>query len=53
MVNYDYLDKLFTEYGFKKISVESFEDIYKKNKFELDEVEQEFKFYVECIKLKK
>ena len=44
MVNYDYLDKLFTEYGFKKISVESFEDIYKKNKFELDEVEQEFSF---------
>ena len=44
LVNYNYLDKLFEEYGFKKISVESFEDIYKKNKFELDEVEQQFSF---------
>ena len=44
LVNYNYLDSLFEEYGFQKISVESFKDIYAKNKFELDNVEQEFSF---------
>ena len=44
IVNYNYLDKLFTEYGFNKISVESFESIYDKNKFELSEVEKQFSF---------
>ena len=44
LVNYNYLDKLFEEYGFKKIKVESFEEIYDKNDYELEEVEKEFSF---------
>ena len=44
IVNYTYLDKLFNEYGFNKISIDSFESIYDKNKFDLSEVEKQFSF---------
>ena len=44
LVNFNYMDSLFEEYGFKKIKVESFSDIYDRHDFELEDYEKDFSF---------
>lgn len=48
LVNYTYFDQILKEYGFEKVKIESFQDVYDKivdnDTFKMSDVEKEFSF---------